>query len=339
MSVARLFAMVILVVGATSCGLDGRVAGPREISDQARDYLDEVMDLMEAHSIRRTAIDWPAFRSEVIDAAGPALSISQTFPGIRKALELLGDGHSSYRSPTGTFIFVPTRTCQSSGSGPVVGIPEKVGYVRVGSFSGTAEQATAFAAEIQANIRAADRDDLIGWIVDLRGNGGGNMWPMIAGIGPVLGSGIVGWFINPSGAETSWEYRDGASWIGSNMIQRVDNPYTLKRPSPRVAVLVDNRVASSGEATFIAFKGRPHTRSFGEASCGLSTANAALGLSDGAILNLTVSVMADRSKTRYGNHVLPDEAVPEPAEMVSRAVAWLEAEAGSASITRGRSSR
>src|SRR5687768_15484425 len=82
-----------------------------------------------------------------------------------------------------------------------------------------------------------------------------------------------------------------------------------EKPNPKVAVLVDNGVASSGEATFIAFRKRANTRSFGVATCGLSTANRGFVLSDGALLNLTVSVMADRAKTKYGDQVQPDETI------------------------------
>ena len=70
--------------------------------------------------------------------------------------------------------------------------------------------------------------------------------------------------------------------------------------NPAVAVLVDNGVASSGEATFIAFRRRANTRSFGVATCGLSTANRGFVLSDGALLTLTVSVMADRARRCMG---------------------------------------
>lgn len=88
---------------------------------------------------------------------------------------------------------------------------------------------------------------------------------------------------------------------------------------------VDNGVGSSGEATFIAFRKRPNTRSFGEPPCGLSTANRAFVLSDGAVLNLTVSVMADRDKTVYGDQVPPDETAQGQSAVVERAVAWLQA--------------
>jgi carboxyl-terminal processing protease len=326
MKSSRRRALASLVLWATACGGESGTQPPgTEISAAARTYLDEVIRVMQNNSIHRLTIDWPSFRTDVFAAAGAAQSVSQTFPGIDKALTLLGDGHSSYRAANGTFLFVPGRTCRASGALPAGTIPANIGYVKVGAFSGTAAEATGFANGIQNTIRLADRDDLIGWIVDLRGNGGGNMWPMLAGLGPVLGEGIVGWFIDPVGAEVPWQYRDGTSWSGTTAQQRVDAPYTLKTPNPKVAVLVDNGMASSGEATFIAFRKRANTRSFGSATCGLSTANSGFVLSDGALLNLTVAVMADRAKTKYGDQVQPDETIEGQSSVVDRAVAWLQA--------------
>ena len=66
-------------------------------------------------------------------------------------------------------------------------------------------------------------------------------------------------------------------------------------------MLTDGGIASSGEATVIAFRGRPNSRSFGMPTCGLSTAIENYAMSDGACLNLTMSVMADRARTSYGD--------------------------------------
>jgi carboxyl-terminal processing protease len=319
-------ALVALMLSAAACGgTEAPPTGPpTEISTAARAYLNEVLRVMQNNSVRRTTIDWTAFYAAVFAAAGPAQSVTETFPGITKALSLLGDGHSSYTAAGGTSLFVSTHTCRASGALPPVSVPPTIGYVKVGAFSGTAAEAAAFANGIQNAIRLADRDDLVGWIVDLRGNSGGNMWPMVAGLGPVLGEGVLGWFIGPTGSEAPWEYRDGASWLNAVALQRVDAPYTLRRPNPKVAVLVDNGVASSGEAAFIAFRKRANTRSFGAATCGLSTANSSFQLSDGAVLNLTTSVMADRDKTKYGDQVQPDEAIEGQAAVAERAVAWLQ---------------
>jgi C-terminal processing protease CtpA/Prc len=195
--------------------------------------------------------------------------------------------------------------------------------VKVDSFSGSGAQATAFATAVQGAIASADRDDLAGWIVDVRGNGGGNMWPMLAGVGPVLGEGRVGYFIDPAGAESFWEYRAGEALLHGTLLQRVDRPYRLRRGSPRVAVLIDNGTVSSGEAVVVSFQRRPDTRFFGTATCGLSTANQQFEMSDGASLLLTVSVMADRTKFLYGGPIAPDEEVTDPREAEQRAVAWL----------------
>lgn len=292
-------------------------------STVATAYLNNLIELMRTNSINRLTIDWQAFRNEVFSAAGAAQTIAGLQPAIRVAITLLRDGHSSYRPVDGATIFVAQRSCAAS---PLVTLatPSNIATVRVTSFGGQGEAATAFARQIQDAIAAADRDDLIGWIVDLRSNGGGNMWPMIAGVGPLLGDGPLGYFIDPLGLETPWEYRDGTSLSGSVPAVTVTPPYRLRRPQPRVAVLSNIGIASSGEATLIAFRLRPNTRSFGEATCGLSTANASFMLSDGATLTLTRSVMADRAKNRFGDRIAPDEVIPDQAQAIQRAIAWLQ---------------
>jgi len=45
-------------------------------------------------------------------------------------------------------------------------------------------------------------------------------------------------------------------------------------------------------------------------------------MSDGAALNLTGAVMADRGRTKYGYSIEPDETVTA-GQVVERAVAWL----------------
>lgn len=323
-------ALVVAISLAIACGPGGpsRASLPTQptvaMSSVAFAYLSVILGLMQSNSIKRLTIDWTAFRNSVIAEAGAAQTIAELNPAIRQALTLLGDGHSSYRGAGATSsIFVATRTCRPSGAAQPA-LPATIGYVRVTAFSGGGDVATAFANQIQDTIIAADRDDLVGWVVDLRGNGGGNMWPMIAGVGPLLGEGPLGYFIGPTGAETLWEYRNGASLSGGVAVARVTTPYRVRRDPPRVAVLSDNGIASSGEATLIAFRQRPNTRSFGDATCGLSTANATYPLGDGGTLTLTTSVMADRLRTPFGDSIPPDETFTNQTQAVQRAIAWLQ---------------
>jgi hypothetical protein len=297
---------------------------PTTISQSAKGYLDALLGIMEAHSINKATIDWADFRTEVLAAAGTAQSIPDTYPALGVALRLLDDHESYYLSrdaatviglaPVGGCAAVPPSTPS---------LPDSIGYVKVGPCDCDGSGAAEFAESIQQAIRAADSTGLIGWIVDLRGNFGGNMWPMIAGIGPVLGEGIVGWIVY-NDREYEREYRAGAALSLGEAFARVETPYALLRENPRVAVLTDGKVSSSGEAIAVFFRGRPDTRSFGTPTCGHHHLQQIFVLADGASLGLVTSQHADRLKIRYGGPIAPDEIVTDPDEAVNRAIAWLQ---------------
>lgn len=104
----------------------------------------------------------------------------------------------------------------------------------------------------------------------------------------------------------------------------VPNPYQLTAPDIRVAVLIDGRTMSAAEATLIAFLGKRNVRTFGEPTAGLATGNAAIELSDGAMLVLTAVREADRLGRVYGDApIQPDEIVPTQ-DALTPAVAWLQ---------------
>ena len=109
---------------------------------------------------------------------------------------------------------------------------------------------------------------------------------------------------------------------GSPLVS-VTTPYRLLRANPRVAVLTNCGVISSGEAVVIGFRARRDARSFGTATYGLSTANDEFPLTGGGTLFLCVSTMADRTGRTYGKAVAPDEVIDDPVETVRRAIEWL----------------
>jgi carboxyl-terminal processing protease len=318
---------LVAALGAGACGGSKNDDPPTQptggISERAREYLDRALQVMETNHVNRLRLDWTALKAAALALAAGAQTPADTYPAIGAAIRLLDDNHSRFADPSGATVASAFRGCASSSAAVTPTIPPTIGYVRVPSFGGAGDAATTFANGLQRDIMAADRDDLAGWIVDVRGNGGGNMWPMVAGVGPILGEGIAGFFIASNGAATVWDYRGGASRVDGSVQQRVDAPYTLRRAQPRVAVLTDSAVVSSGEATVIAFRGRPETRSFGTPTCGASTALQGFQMSDNAVIFLTVATMADRNRTPYGGQVVPDEVVTDSSQVVDRAIAWL----------------
>jgi carboxyl-terminal processing protease len=195
------------------------------------------------------------------------------------------------------------------------------------------EDANRFAEQVQSLIRELDQKNLRGWILDLRLNGGGNMWPMLAGVGPILGEGEVGSFVAASGS-TKWKYQDGKSLIQSSVLSQVAAPYRVKHEHPPVAVLTDEVTASSGEAIVIAFRGRAKTHFFGMPTRGVPTANQPFKLSDGAILNLTTALEADRTGKQYDSKIPPDTQIKsdwsrygtEDDPVIKAAVKWLKSQ-------------
>lgn len=325
-STRPLLPLLITLLVACRADTPVRPAGPPSgPAPLVRAYLDEVVTRMQERALYRRWIDWTRVRQVVIDAAGSAQRISDALPAVRAAIALLGDGRTTYVPRTGPAISLPAFTCSApSRSTPVV--PADIGYVRVAALTATGDAARTRAAELQAMIRAQDRSDLTGWIVDLRGTADGNMWSMLGGLGPLLGDGDVGFFVDLDGVAVAWSYRGGTVRRGGVPMLDVPNPYQLQTPGGRVAVLIDNAVADAGEAVAIAFRSRPSTRVFGNATCGRSIATDDIALSDGATLQLAVSVMADRSGRPYGDRVQPDEPFIEDGPTVARAIEWLRRE-------------
>jgi C-terminal processing protease CtpA/Prc len=291
----------------------------------ARDHVNRILLLMELNSVKRNEIDWPTFKAAVQAEAADASHIGDTFGAIHTALALLEDNQAVYTAPRefGTSIRGSQVEC-TAPSFQQVTVPSDIGYARVSSFSGLAGAASgnAYATSLQNAIRGLDVPGLAGWIVDLRGSGGTSMWPMIAGLGPILGENVIGYDVDASGAERTWAYAGGVASLGSQGMQSVPAPYTLRSPDPRVAVLIDGLTSSAAEAAAIALKGRSTSRFFGTSTCGLSTFTATYTVDRGS-LTLAVTTMADRNHQLYGGPVTPDETISEAQALIDRAIAWL----------------
>ncbi len=327
--------LVSLLLPAVACadGPPGPTAGPvspvaSSMSDSAASYLNAALDIMQQWSVNKHKLNWTEARALVIWRAGSAQTYQDTYGAILVAISMLEDHHSALFAP-GTFLGVPGSDPGAMGGLAARRIDGVAGYVAIPPFVGSGQVMLAFGDSIQRLVAATDDGALCGWIVDLRGNTGGNMYPMLAGVGPILGEGDAGFFVDGDGLRRAWYYEQGAVGERPNEYLRLTPPlpYTLVRPMPRVAVLTDAKTASSGEAIAVSFRGRPDTRSFGQPTMGRSSGNRAFVLRDGAVLNLTTSLDADRTGRIYGGVLEPDSliaAAPGTDAPLDAAVAWVK---------------
>ena len=311
-----------------------------DLSPEALAYLEEALDIMQGHSLNREQIEWERLRGRARSRALGASTPEDTYLAIQFTLRDLGDHHSHFMTPE-QFAEFEEGTMDLSSPDPSGRLLDSgIGYIMLPGFAGLGDAANEYATKIQEIIREIDAESPCGWVVDLRQNTGGSMWPMLAGIGPILGEGRVGAFVSPDGEQIGWTYKEGQAWADDLLQTAVTGTaYALGSPYPPVAVLTGPRTSSSGEAIAVAFRGRPDTRSFGQATMGLSTANEGFELSDGAWVFLTVSVFADRTGQQYGGVIDPDEVVGSKEEELTlqTAVDWLlEQPACAAGGTEGR---
>lgn len=309
-----------------------------EIGDDAQNYLDTFFQIASTLSLDHEKIDWDNLRFEAKQLANGAQKPSEVYDVLRYCLGRINK-HSVFIDPEQTEKWSSGGNSTDNPALPPVifssghRIDEHTVYLSMpGLNSGHEATLVGFADSLQSLIESLDSPKTTAWVLDLRQNTGGNCWPMLAGIGPLLGEGICGYFLNRDGTNaSSWSYADGQSLANDNPITTVSRPpYELLYPNAHIAVLTGERTGSSGEVTTIAFRGHPRARSFGQATAGYSTTNSNIMMPDGGMLLLTTSVYGDRNKVTYGAEVIPDEVVKaiEPTESaqdptLTAALAWL----------------
>jgi len=305
------------------------------LPDSVRGYVSAAMAAFRAHSVHRSEVDWPSLEDSVVARAAGAQTPAGTWTALTWALRRV-DPHSFLLPPegmmatiTGGMVPQAPRPAASRPLGQI--LDGGIGFVTVPPHSG--RNRPAYVDSLHAQLDALDSAGVCGWVVDLRENTGGNMWPMLAGIGPLLGAELVGSFTNsPPGA--GWRYRDGRSWSGDSTPPAEPSgwgstpPRRLAHAGAPVALLVGRKTASSGEMVLLAFLGRPHVRSFGDSTAGFASANRNVPLRDGATLVVTASYPRDRLGRTYPLRVAPDELVPPDDSAggdapLRHAVAWL----------------
>ena len=366
----RLFACAFLLL-SPAASLAGKKPAPKPqvsstaITPDAAAFLDNAIDIMRQHDLHGQGVDWTELRTDAFKRAGGAFNPIDTYPAIYWALVQLGDPASHLRLPPGLYPDqiallqqAEKEALTNAPGGPRVdnSIPTAFTSRRLPEGHVITVQGRNFGYVVLPRCSAKDNDGLLlyaadvrriltdiaaqnpkGWIVDLRGNTGGNMWPMLTGIGPILGDGPAGSFVAADGNVT-WFYQDGKTGTRNpggveTVSLTLDEEPALRTPSPApVAVLVDSSTASSAEAITIAFHGRPDTRFFGTHTAGKSTAVQPFKLDDGAELYLTTAIDADRSGKSYPDGFTPDQVVsvsgssmPQESNdvVIQAAQAWL----------------
>ncbi|MBC5994169.1 S41 family peptidase [Pontibacter cellulosilyticus] len=317
------------------------------IKDSLRFYLDTVLTVMSQQSLYKHQVDWQKLRQDLHHQTANAKTVKELKPVFASVFASLNDQHS----------VIYYKNMQVSILDPMALLPQdeqskqltervmkgefklrsevldgKYGYILIPQMNMPQDKIPAFAEKVRQKLCELNPGNLDGWIVDLRVNTGGNMYPMATGIGPLVGDGMVGGAMDADNKQTStWRMINANfaydDWKPTDLTKNCEVKKKVK-----VAVLIGPHTASSGETLAVMFKGRQSTRFFGKPSMGLTTSNAWLQLTDDFVLNVSTAYYADRNKKVYKGKIQPDVAVNGSANFenikadatVKEALKWLK---------------
>ncbi len=296
--------LVLLAMAFAACGGRAQHRGP--VSPEARRYIDTALVVVRTHALDADTVNWDSLRLQTLRRAAGAQTSADTHEALQWLVTRV-NRHSRLLLPelwAEVERNIHENPPEPSGA-PLLG---GVGYLSLPAFaSSDLDLELAYSRRAHQLIRALAPVARCGWILDLRGNTGGEFYPMLLAVGPLLGDGPAGFMRGGVSLINVWGYRNGRVWLDYDTMFALTRRDTVAPPqSGRVAVLVGSRTASAAEAVAISFAGLPRSASFGSATAGLTTGNRGYRLDDGAYMLVTETVLGDRLAREYGGKMLPD---------------------------------
>lgn len=272
---------------------------------QEQQYVKKAVKLMNKHGLFAEGPAWEAARAAAL-ASQPS-TMEEAYDVCREALKVAGGKHSFLS----TVERQQASAAEDKETAPSVTLLEDgIVLITLPHFSGQNQD------DNQRYARAVldalpETEDIKGVVIDLRGNTGGNMYPMIAAIHRFL----------PDDTLLRFKSRQFSTPITKIFILNSVGLQEQMLILCPVALLTDDMTASSGEATLLCFRGLASARSFGAPTAGYASANTPYPMPDGSQLVLTTGCdMARTGEIFCDDPIAPDVLTEHPLE---DALAWL----------------
>ena len=270
-------------------------------ADADKTFVRKAVRLMDKNGLFAEGPQWESARAEAL-AASPS-SPEEARQLVGTALKVAGGKHSFLQNAQSVQQNATSEWATPSVSFQEDGIP----VITLPHFSGNSDEGLKYANAVLEALP----ETLPGVVIDLRGNTGGNMYPMIAAVQRFL----------PDGDVIRFRARKRTQWIPLDYVLSTVGVQRLSRIECPVAILTDEMTASSGEAVLIGFRGLDDVRVFGAPTAGYASGNAPFPLPDGSNLVLTTGCDVARTGEAFcDDPIVPDVPSDDP---LAAAIAWL----------------
>lgn len=281
--------------------------------DSIEIYVTKALNIMKSKSVNKSKVNWEALYRNTLNEAAKVKTIKETYPVLEKALVSLNDAHSKFYPEE--VVRAYTLGYKATGQEfPVIEskfLNNRYAYISlpdIGSFN--KDDWNLYINTFYAKVNELQKQNPKGWILDLRDNYGGMLYPMYAAVAPFLDHKNVVGTKDAEGTVEYFNYKNGKFYEGPTATQI----FQLKEKQPKqikvsVAVLVNKVTGSSGEFITAAFVAQHNIKLIGVNTQGLTSGNQEYKLSDGSFLVLTTGNMVDRTGKEYdkiGEGISPD---------------------------------
>jgi hypothetical protein len=261
--------------------------------------MNHAFDWIRSNYFLADRVDWAQAGSRCEPATFPR-DHEPTVPFVRcLLLHLPENAHSSVsRKPASSARPAPVHEIRRLESG--------TGYAKLATAAvDPGPESDAYAAAASRAITALQAQGVTNWIVDLRGNGGGTVYPMLVAIASLIGPQRrpLAYWEQSGGRKIPVELTARGAEEGGK-VQVAVSGLKLPKPPARVVVLVDKGCLSSCEVLATMLTSQKNVSLLGQPTGGLNTSNDELTLRPPFRLMLTTAYVLDASgKRRYPNVV------------------------------------
>lgn len=285
-------------------------------NDSIKIFIDQSLELIQSNSIHVENLD--LIKQQLYNQSKNLTSLDDVAPLYKDVFKQLNDHHGNLKYKGKTYgwnipsvvdnAYLKERLTTDKKVASEI-LNQNVGYIRIpGNNDFSFKKVDSIASDIVSHINKINSNKIEGWIIDLRLNTGGNMYPILLGLKDFIGNDLVfGGFKNSKDELTgNWEITNGKLLIDNvELVNSVNLNHPIKKDIP-IVILTSYYTASAGEMTAISLIGRKNTYVVGEPTANYTTAVQGFKINAFSGINLSTDYVFDRNGKTYNANIEPD---------------------------------
>ncbi len=153
-------------------------------------------------------------------------------------------------------------------------------------------------------------------IIDLRTNLGGNMYPMLSGLGLLFPNmNLGGDSKDGESFYSKWELKEGNLYMWESQMTSIPINCECKNEIKKYVVLTSRYTTSSGEVVASSLKGQKNITLLGEQTAGYSSTNSWFQLTKVIVFSPAIAYYMSTDKTFHKNGIIPDIEIEEVIDL------------------------